>query len=625
MTEEEPKPPESPPAAPVNPGAAEVRPYPEFAAPEQIDPPKAKTGWRDGLRDLGRGMEFGAWAAALASIPVVAFLFGVSLGLIQIIVGLSTMVRGVVASTGRSAMICLVICGVSALPMGLAMWLIRGALKRLGRPGADLATRKRRRRRRWAAVAALGLVAILVGVGATIYLHHYSTRVFEEAAAEVDADDPYWRLDDLMATREEIADDDNAALVVADVYDLIPQPWPATPAPGDGPRESGDLEFATALERATDAEDSHKLDEETAAAFRAEMDKLADAVGLARTLVEYDRGRHELEIGPKVIDTLLPDTQNARVVARLLNADAILLAHDGKLDEALDSCRAILVTARSIGDEPFLISQLVRIAIDALDERLVRRVLAQGEPSDEALADLQSLLENELYQPRLWWGLRGERASLVEMIRRIGDGEMTFDDSQSKASATSREVPGLMVVGGNYQIAVALRWFEELLAIPNLPESDWDDAYDAWDAKIVALGKSRLGKYTTTFPLYMMPAIRMNLDAEKRIRAVLGSLVLLVASERHRQATGEWPASVEDIDPDILFEPPHDPYTGEPYRMTHADGRLRIYSLGPNRKDEGGAYDLKKWTKKVGEDDVGTFAYDPELRGRPATEAAKAP
>lgn len=410
-----------------------------------------------------------------------------------------------------------------------------------------------------------------------------------------------------MATREEIADDDNAALIVADVFDMLPDRWP-----------SKDVDDA--LGRVLDAEDSRKLDEETAATLRAEMDDLAGAVDLARTLVEYDRGRHELEIGPKVFDTLLPETQNTRAVARLLNVDAIRLADDGKLDEALDSCRAILVAARSIGDEPFLISQLVRLAIIAVDERPIRRVLAQGEPSDEALASLQDLLEDELYQPRLWWGLRGERASLVEMIRRIKDGETPLDELAGDAPPGTTRIPGLMIVGGDYQMAVALRWFDDLLAIPGLPETEWDAACAVYDDKVAAVNRSRLGKYTTTYPVYMMPAVRPMIESEKRIRAVLGSLILLVAAERHRQATGAWPATMDDFDPDILPYPPHDPYTGEPYRMTYADGRLRIYSPGPNLRDEGGAYDLKKWTKKAGEDDVGTFAYDPELRGRPAVE-----
>ena len=153
--------------------------------------------------------------------------------------------------------------------------------------------------------------------------------------------------------------------------------------------------------------------------------KAADeAVKIARTVADYPRGRHELELGPTLIDTLLPETQAARTVARLLSADAAIRVHDGDPDGALDSCRAILCTARSIGDEPFLISHLVRIAIGSVTMQSTRRVLGQGEPSDAAMARLQALILDELGQPMLLHGIRGERATLTELIRRLGTGEV---------------------------------------------------------------------------------------------------------------------------------------------------------------------------------------------------------
>ena len=59
----------------------------------------------------------------------------------------------------------------------------------------------------------------------------------------------------------------------------------------------------------------------------------------------------------------------------------------------------LLSIGRSIGDEPFLISQLVRIAIGTVAMKSTRRVLGQGEPSDAALARLQALVLDELAQP----------------------------------------------------------------------------------------------------------------------------------------------------------------------------------------------------------------------------------
>jgi hypothetical protein len=43
--------------------------------------------------------------------------------------------------------------------------------------------------------------------------------------------------------------------------------------------------------------------------------------------------------------------------------------------------------------------------------------------------------------------------------------------------------------------------------------------------------------------------------------------------------------------------------------MEHRDGQLVIYSIGPDLKDERGAYDPKRWMKG-GPDDVGSRGWD---------------
>ncbi len=89
------------------------------------------------------------------------------------------------------------------------------------------------------------------------------------------------------------------------------------------------------------------------AVIRDDLEKHREAVELGRSVAGYPRGRHELELGPTLIDTPLPETQAARTAARLMAADAAIRAHDGDADGALESCRAILCVGRSIGDEPF--------------------------------------------------------------------------------------------------------------------------------------------------------------------------------------------------------------------------------------------------------------------------------
>ena len=93
-------------------------------------------------------------------------------------------------------------------------------------------------------------------------------------------------------------------------------------------------------------------------------------------------------------------------------------------------------------------------------------------------------------------------------------------------------------------------------------------------------------------------------------------MAILLAAERHRLKTGEWPGSIAAIDPGLLPVAPVDPFTGQAFRMERRDGQILIYSVGPNLKDEHGAYDPTRWMKD-GPDDFGTGAWDVALRHQP--------
>jgi hypothetical protein len=302
-------------------------------------------------------------------------------------------------------------------------------------------------------------------------------------------------------------------------------------------------------------------------------------------------------------------------------ADAAIRAHDGDFDGALESCRAILCVGRSIGDEPFTISELVRVAIGRVALESSRRTLAQGEPSEEALARLQALVSDELAQPLLLYGMKGERAIVTEQLRRIRDDELPIS-----ALSDSGLRPGLNPSSAGHtpwgrlwydnQMAVGLEWMNTAISIARRPPGELVPLWEDWESKIEQVKRSRYGMYTATLPLLLMPALSAASSAHSRYQCELGATVIALAAERVRRKTGQWPASINGIDPAILSNPPSDPYSGQPFRMEHREGQFRIYSIGPNRRDEHGAFEPKGWPKK-GPDDAGSSAWDKALRNQP--------
>jgi len=89
----------------------------------------------------------------------------------------------------------------------------------------DVPAKLRRRRRFWIALALLLFILWLVSIaGLFIY---WTERDLREAMAEADRDSPVgWRIDELEAQREQIPDEENAALVAFRVKTLLPAAWP---------------------------------------------------------------------------------------------------------------------------------------------------------------------------------------------------------------------------------------------------------------------------------------------------------------------------------------------------------------------------------------------------------------
>jgi hypothetical protein len=365
--------------------------------------------------------------------------------------------------------------------------------------------------------------------------------------------------------------------------------------------------------------DNIRLDEGLAAAIRADLNAYREALQIARTVANHPRGWRSVTLGPAVMDTSLAETQAARPVARLLQSDAAIRIHDGDVEGSLDSCRAILNVGRSIGDEPFLVSQLVRVAIGGTATRAARRVLGQGEPSDAALGRLQDAFLDEADQPLLLYAVRGERASLVEAIRRVESGEISLLEvtggPKGSASAMLNVAVSLArLVSGN-QRSIALEWMNEAVAIARRPTAERTALWRHWEGQISAVVRTRFGRITAMLPLMVVPGMSSASAACQRYQADLSATAILIAAERHRRKTGQWPGSIAAIDRSILPNAPLDPFTGAPFKFEYHDGQLLIYSVGPNLEDNHGA-DEKKRGFQRGPDDVSARAWDVPLRAQ---------
>jgi hypothetical protein len=75
---------------------------------------------------------------------------------------------------------------------------------------------------------------------------------------------------------------------------------------------------------------------------------------------------------------------------------------------------------------------------------------------------------------------------------------------------------------------------------------------------------------------------------EASIEAVMLTAKAGLSCKIYKIKTGRYPGNLEALVPDILSEVPIDPFTGKPLMYKIENGELLIYSLGSNRKDDGG-------------------------------------
>ena len=470
-----------------------------------------------------------------------------------------------------------------------------------------VAVGKPSRRRRWFVAGAL-----LVALGAGVYfgLAWLSGRRLREAVAETDRLDPHWRLEDLEARRAAVPDDENGALVVLKARALIPADWPQWPEPG-----------ATNVLNKNHivlSDPDFPLSRVSALALSEEMARAAPALAEARRLHDRPRGRYPASLGPDSLFAPLP-CDGVQAVALLLHVQAALEASHGDADGALATIRCLVNVARSIGDEPTPMSQVLRAYIGARAVRAVERVLAHGRPSAEALATTRRVFLREAGEPILPDAYRAERAFLHEAL------------THARSVNTARTFPGI-VTGARLKLALAagrvqrdhpelLRLMNEAVAASRLPPSEQTAAFDRLDERwtAVVLDHEILMRLSLLRPAASETA---NL-----LRPLLGQMrcaAVALAAEGFRVDQGRWPETLGELVPAYLDDIPIDPCDGSPLRFKRLPDGLVIYSVGNDGQGDGGYIERTLFPPWPGQD-VGVRLWDVEKRWPPTFELLRHP
>jgi hypothetical protein len=435
---------------------------------------------------------------------------------------------------------------------------------------------RRQRWRRWLVYIGTIIALPLIGFSGWYYINDLMTdRALQESIAEADRLDPDWRLEDIERKRAKIPDAENSAMCVLKVNELMQASRSALSAKE---RQRQDNPLADMISLSPEI----LLSDEQARELRAMLTNDASALEEARKLKDMPHGRY---VGEWRYLGFNLASQNARAIADWLQKDACLRAQRGEPDGALQNVFLTLNVARSVGDEPSVISQLIRVACQSVAMQICERALAQGAASETALMKLQKAISEEVKIPVALYAIRGERAHFHWLAEGVRTGETTLSQIAGSAGLGPSAPPGgLQILSERIVMrqthAPGLRVLTQLVEIAKLPVEQQD-----YEIKKMQPGAD-------TFPTFVQlgfPGWVRIFEAHARTQAWLRTGIVGIAVERYRLIRGRWPDTLDDlVSAGILPEVPIDPYANKPLRYRRLKDGVVVYCLGPDGKDDGG-------------------------------------
>jgi len=318
----------------------------------------------------------------------------------------------------------------------------------------------------------------------------------------------------------------------------------------------------------------------------------ADPIGLGRTMTR-----------------LPPMRQWASLLTTAANNDFA----EGRAEQALEKCIALLQMAKHICQQPTIIDNLVGFAVEAIAIREFNRLVVTGDVTEEQL----NVIEEALVGVKHDWSSDMPRFSECEKLLNKNFWGMFYETNSKGKVRLGRnpvktvwaqcpeELPPLTYWHKRLgKVSFIISWFY----MPSTPQRIGeiiDDSFEVlyamaepdfnWQKKPEEHKKFSLtsAKFNFHFMSEMMvsimePAYYRIHDTYLRLIAGNRGNRLLVALRRYKDKTGQWPERLEDIKtpakPEIFIDPINNGFFV--YKLT--EDSFKLYSKGKNNIDEDG-------------------------------------
>ncbi|MCL2639733.1 MAG: hypothetical protein FWD53_02705 [Phycisphaerales bacterium] len=346
--------------------------------------------------------------------------------------------------------------------------------------------------------------------------------------------------------------------------------------------------------------------------------------------------------GRSMISVLLPSLPMMKPAANGLCARATLRAKAGDFDGFLSDVMAVKRMARHVSQKT-TIACLVGVAIDSIASRCIGAVAGSGILSAKQCAELEKAINALEPLPRIWeavdiserWYALDNVAMLTTDREKQPDSDLLFEGLPLTKGPPFSQVVDLASVDWDAVMKRINRVYDTLLE--HMKKTDWEEMKRESD-KLISQETEGLG---TDPKLGIFGAVsvawlkkREEGGGETReaythrigggmislsVSSTLGSAEILyrrsvmehemaksvIAASRYRAEEGQWPEGLDALVPEYLKEVPTDMYSGKNVLYVRGEKGIRVYSVGPNRQDDGGIPNEVKDGKHTGDFVIG--------------------
>ena len=306
--------------------------------------------------------------------------------------------------------------------------------------------------------------------------------------------------------------------------------------------------------------------------------------------------------------TLLMPLNPMESVTRCLALRSAARLAQGQTAEAAADVVLAFRLGDSLREDPYLISQLVRYACDAIALHAMWEGLIDHRWSEEQLARFQDVLSRRDYAPGSIRAIECERniagyeleRILADRLGRLHQLEaLGGNNSPSEVEELLTAISILMPDGWFRQNqAQLMQGYQNLLdsARTAMKPAARTEALKEAQALDEVADRFLIEASAHTTPRNflvrrLLPSLGKASQRAQRAITLARLGAVACALERHHRAHGRYPESLLDLGPATLKPLPDDWMSGQPfhYRRTE-DGRFELWSVGPDGKDDGGIY-----------------------------------